>query len=42
MSIPVMLMSVVVVSMIGPCLVAVGLSQKVHRWPPKASVFNIW
>ena len=39
---PMMLMHLFAVSMIAPCLVVIGLSQKVHRWPPNTSVFKLW
>lgn len=36
MTFPVMLLHLIAVSIIVPCLVAVGLSQKVHDWTPNA------
>lgn len=37
-----LLMHIAVCSFIVPCLLAIGLSQKLHDWPPQASTFKLW
>ena len=42
MTMATLLMHIAVCSFIVPCLVAIGLSQKLHDWPPQASTFKLW
>ena len=42
MTLSVLLVNLVICSVIVPCLIAIGLSQKLHDWPPVASSFKLW
>ena len=42
MTMATLLMHIAVCSFIVPCLLAIGLSQKLHDWPPQASTFKLW
>ena len=42
MTLSVLLVNLAICSVIVPCLVAIGLSQKLHDWPPEVSTFKLW
>jgi hypothetical protein len=36
------LISMAICSMIAPCLIGIGISQKLNQWPLNTAVFKIW